>query len=175
MGQKPEKLPGISRGILATPIGNLAVEGSASFITGVYFTDSTIEDLPVSDLVGEAIQALKSYFSEQTPLPHLPLGLKGQPYTLRVWQTVSQIPPGAISTYGAVAREIGSPQSARAVGQALRKNPIGLFIPCHRVNGSSGNLTGFEWGINRKAWLQAHEKSFPGDQGPGREQGLASK
>jgi AraC family transcriptional regulator of adaptative response/methylated-DNA-[protein]-cysteine methyltransferase len=87
----------------------------------------------------------------------LPLDLRGTPFQCRVWETLRTIPIGTTITYGELARSIGQPHSVRAVAAACASNPIALAIPCHRVLGSDGNLTGYRWGIERKCELLKRE------------------
>lgn len=90
-------------------------------------------------------------------LPAVALDLVGTPFQLRVWQWLSTIDYGATVTYGAVAAAIGCPQGVRAVGQAIGQNPVAIFIPCHRVIGQGGHLTGYRGGLRYKAELLALE------------------
>ena len=88
----------------------------------------------------------------------LPLALQGTDFQQKVWQQLRQIPFGETSTYGELAAVLGKPKAARAVGAANGKNPIPLIIPCHRVNGSDGSLTGYAWGLERKKQLLEFER-----------------
>ncbi len=89
----------------------------------------------------------------------LPLAVTGTPFQTRVWALLRQIPYGATTTYGALAAELGSPGASRAVGLANGRNPVGVVVPCHRVVGSSGKLTGYAGGLDVKRWLLAHERA----------------
>ena len=106
---------------------------------------------------------LDAYFTGNCPsVDHLPLRLEGTPFQLFVWQRLSRIPCGQTVTYGQIAKEYaqikGLPKmSAQAVGQAVGANPISIIIPCHRVIGSNGQLTGYAGGIACKHWLLTHE------------------
>jgi len=92
----------------------------------------------------------------------VPLDLKGAPFELQVWDALRQIPIGATSTYGAIAKQLGAPAASRAVGAANGANPVGIIVPCHRVIGSSGKLTGYGGGLDRKQWLLNHEARWRG-------------
>ena len=89
----------------------------------------------------------------------IPLAPRGTPFQQRVWQLLVQIPYGRTTSYGALARELGSPEASRAVGLANGRNPIAIVIPCHRVVGSDGSLTGYGGGLDRKRWLLDLERS----------------
>ncbi len=102
--------------------------------------------------------ALDAYFAgDLTALDALPVATAGTPFQKSVWAALRQIPAGATCGYGALAAQIGKPGAARAVGLANGSNPIGIVVPCHRVIGASGALTGYAGGVERKAWLLAHE------------------
>jgi methylated-DNA-[protein]-cysteine S-methyltransferase len=107
------------------------------------------QDEPFDD----AKRQLREYFDGERRDFHLPLDLIGNPFELRVWSALRQIPYGETVSYGHIAGEIGSPGAARAVGLANGRNPIALIVPCHRVIGASGNLTGYGGGLERKQFL----------------------
>ena len=112
-------------------------------------------------------QALVDYFAgKPVDFESLPLDLQGSPFHLRVWQELRKIPPGETVSYQELARRLGNPKAARAVGQACGANPIPLIVPCHRVIASSGALGGFSSGLSRKRWLLEHEQVNVGG-GPG--------
>jgi methylated-DNA-[protein]-cysteine S-methyltransferase len=90
--------------------------------------------------------------------------LRGAAFELKVWSALLGIPMGATTSYGAVARGLGVPGAARAVGLANGANPVPLIVPCHRVIGASGTLTGYGGGLERKAWLLAHEERYWGQR-----------
>jgi O-6-methylguanine DNA methyltransferase len=91
-----------------------------------------------------------------------PLAMYGTEFERRVWQALLEIPPGETSTYGAIARQLGVAGASRAVGLANGSNPIAIIVPCHRVIGSSGDLTGYGGGLDRKRWLLDHERQWTG-------------
>jgi len=101
---------------------------------------------------------LAAYFDgASADAPDIPLDLRGASFELRVWKELRDIPAGATSTYGAIARRLGDVGASRAVGAANGANPVGIIVPCHRVIGSSGKLTGYGGGLDRKEWLLNHE------------------
>jgi methylated-DNA-[protein]-cysteine S-methyltransferase len=102
--------------------------------------------------------AIRAYFAgELKAIESLPVATGGTPFQRQVWQALRAIPCGATITYGELARRIGRASAVRAVGHANGDNPISIVVPCHRVIGSNGTLTGYGGGIERKRWLLAHE------------------
>jgi methylated-DNA-[protein]-cysteine S-methyltransferase len=102
--------------------------------------------------------AVKSYFEGDVDgLDRLPVVFSGTPFQKKVWQALRRIPAGTTTSYGALAKSIGEPKAMRAVGLANGANPIGVVVPCHRVIGADGSLTGYGGGLDRKRWLLAHE------------------
>ncbi|MEU7292646.1 methylated-DNA--[protein]-cysteine S-methyltransferase [Streptomyces exfoliatus] len=106
---------------------------------------------------GEAIRQLDAYFSGELTEFDLPLHLVGTPFQVRVWEQLLRIPYGETRTYGELAEELGNPAASRAVGLANGKNPVGIIVPCHRVIGAGGGLTGYGGGLDRKQRLLAFE------------------
>ncbi|WP_030320108.1 methylated-DNA--[protein]-cysteine S-methyltransferase [Streptomyces flavochromogenes] len=106
---------------------------------------------------GEAIRQLDAYFAGELTAFDLPLNLIGTPFQLRVWEGLLRIPYGETRTYGELAEELGNPGASRAVGLANGKNPVSIIVPCHRVIGSGGSLTGYGGGLDRKQRLLAFE------------------
>ena len=90
-------------------------------------------------------------------LDRIPAVFSGTPFQNRVWKALRKIPIGTTTSYGALAKKIGEPKAVRAVGLANGSNPIGVVVPCHRVIGSDGSLTGYGGGLPRKKWLLDHE------------------
>ena len=123
----------------------------ARFGPGVRLTE-------VNDPCGLA-SALRAYFAgDLQALAALPADGGGSPFQRRVWDALREIPPGTTRSYGEIAARIGRPTASRAVGLANGQNPVSLVIPCHRVIGSTGALTGYGGGLERKRWLLAHER-----------------
>jgi len=94
----------------------------------------------------------------------LPLDLRGAPFERRVWAALIEIPAGATASYGAIAARLNAPGASRAVGAANGANPVSIIVPCHRVIGSSGKLTGYGGGLDRKRWLLDHEAKWRNDR-----------
>ncbi len=103
-------------------------------------------------------QAIEAYFAgDLAAINDLPVATGGTPFQQEVWTALRSIPCGQTTTYGALAQKIGRPKAVRAVGLANGANPVGIVVPCHRVIGADGTLTGYGGGLPRKAWLLAHE------------------
>jgi methylated-DNA-[protein]-cysteine S-methyltransferase len=105
---------------------------------------------------------LDAYFDGSLRAFDVPLAPAGSAFQHTVWDQLTRIPYGTVASYGAIAERIGRPSAARAVGAANRTNPIAIVVPCHRVIGASGALTGYAGGMWRKEWLLKHE-GWPGD------------
>ena len=115
---------------------------------------------PVSNPFG-LIAALKRYFEgDATAIDGLPTETNGTGFQRDVWAELRRIPPGTTISYGQLAQRIGRPKAVRAVGLANGSNPIGIIVPCHRVIGSTGKLTGYGGGLHRKEWLLRHEAQW---------------
>ena len=108
-------------------------------------------------------RTLKNYFNgDVETLDTMPVAFAGSPFQLKVWNALRKIPGGTTTSYGALARKIGKPDAVRAVGLANGQNPVALIVPCHRVIGSNGSLTGYGGGLPRKRWLLEHEARHAG-------------
>jgi O-6-methylguanine DNA methyltransferase len=131
-------------------------DGHERMQRGLAATDSTRAKNP-----GGITQALEAYFDgELDAIEGLPVVLGGTEFQNSVWRGLLKIPCGETRSYGDLARKIGRPSAVRAVGLANGANPIGIVVPCHRVIGSNGTLTGYGGGIERKRWLLAHEHAL---------------
>jgi methylated-DNA-[protein]-cysteine S-methyltransferase len=104
-------------------------------------------------VINETKKQLKEYFKRQRKSFDIPMDPQGTEFQKEVWEALKEIPYGTTLSYGQIAKNIGRPNASRAVGGAIGKNPISIFIPCHRVIGSNGKLTGFAGGISTKATL----------------------
>jgi methylated-DNA-[protein]-cysteine S-methyltransferase len=108
-------------------------------------------------------KALRNYFDgDVAVLDTMPVAFAGSPFQLKVWNALRKIPGGTTTSYGALAKKIGKPDAVRAVGLANGQNPVALIVPCHRVIGSDGSLTGYGGGLPRKRWLLEHEARHAG-------------
>jgi len=144
----------------ASPIGALVLSASETALTGVYFPKARRVQIGRSgenEILLAAKRQLAEYFAGKRTTFDLPLGAEGTPFEQRVWRLLREIPYGTTTSYGELARRLGDPKEARAVGAANGKNPIPIIVPCHRVIGAGGDLTGFGGGLDRKRWLLEHE------------------
>ena len=134
-------------------------EDSGALVISAFVSDAS-ESEPSSPVLAEAKAWLDRYFQGCDPGPVPPCAPKGTPFQKAVWNALSTIPYGETTSYGDLAKRMGlSPRCARAVGGALNRNPLILFIPCHRVLGKDGSLTGFAYGLARKkALLETEQK-----------------
>ena len=112
---------------------------------------------PMHPHLQQAAREFSEYFAGTRRCFDVPLDPHGTAFQQAVWQALLEIAPGALSTYGAIAQQIGRPGAVRAVGAAIGRNPIGIVVPCHRVVGHDGSLTGYAGGLQRKAALLKHE------------------
>lgn len=152
-----------------SPFGILEIEASDEGISAIRWP-STPDDnqpdprfttrssgRPESPLLETAKTQLDEYFQGARNNFELPLSLTGTPFQQLVWNALKAIPYGTTTSYGAIANAIDRPRAVRAVGRAIGSNPIPLIIPCHRVIGAGGKLTGFSGGLDRKRWLLNRE------------------
>lgn len=150
-----------------SPVGPLTLVAEDDNLTGLYMTDQ--RHRPAEETFGVpadpadppfAVTAaqLTAYFAGERTDFDLPLHLAGTPFQQRVWEQLRQIPYGETISYGALAERVGNPAASRAVGMANGRNPVGIIVPCHRVVGANGSLTGYGGGIDRKKQLLALER-----------------
>jgi methylated-DNA-[protein]-cysteine S-methyltransferase len=143
-------------GYLDTPIGPLKVSvNGRGAVTAVTFTDDQVGETAPD--AAPAVHQLEEYFKNERRVFELDLEPEGTDFEQRVWKELLEIPFGATDTYGAIAHRLGDPDASRAVGFANARNPIAIVIPCHRVIGADGDLTGYAGGLHRKKWLLSHE------------------
>ena len=141
-----------------SPIGNILIAGSDSAITKVLFCEEAGEgSASIPTVLQQCISQLDQYFAGKSKEFNLPLQPSGTTFQQQVWQQLSTIPFGSTVSYLDVARAISGEKAIRAVGAANGRNPICLIVPCHRVIGSDGSLTGYAGGLWRKEWLLHHE------------------
>jgi len=151
---------------LKTPLGKLAIvtdERGRLHAVGFHEGHARMEDVLSGEAKsakdpGGATSALAAYFEgELDAIDGLPVVFNGTEFQRSVWRALTKIACGQTRSYGDVARAIGNPKAVRAVGLANGSNPIGIVVPCHRVIGANGTLTGYGGGIERKRWLLKHE------------------
>ncbi len=174
----PAPRPGDERGAgerigvrtLSTPIGPLEIAASDQGVVYVDFRRSALADRAIdrwvrghilsrreTPILRAVLRELREYFAGHRRGFTVPLNPTGSMFQQRVWQAVAAIPFGETRTYCQIAEEVGDPKAARAVGAAVGVNPIPILIPCHRVIGADGSLTGFAAGLHLKIWLLRHE------------------
>lgn len=148
--------------IVVTPIGPLTLQAEGAYLTRLRFGAHALPFGGGDALLTRAREALEAYFAGRLTAFDLPLLPQGTPFQRRVWQELARIPCGQTLTYGALARLIGCPGGARAVGGACNANPLPILIPCHRVLGASGHLTGYAGGLEIKRTLLKLEGVYVG-------------
>lgn len=154
-----------------TPLGRVLLVGTGDALAGLYFDEHRGIDSVVRGRaahrgeLAEARRQLDAYFAGRRRTFDLPLVVSGTPFLRAVWAALLTIAPGTTTTYGALAVQIGHPGAARAVGSANARNPISIVVPCHRVVGPRGRLTGYAGGLPRKQALLALEGAHTESRG----------
>lgn len=153
----------VSHTEIDSPTGRLTLVATDGVLSGLYMDEQRHRPrqetfgVPDPDAFGPVIAQLDEYFAGTRTDFDLPLALHGTPFQLTVWQALCTIPYGETVSYGQLADRIGRPTASRAVGLANGKNPISIIVPCHRVVGSTGDLTGYGGGLDRKRMLLSFE------------------
>ena len=148
---------------VASPIGELFLHGEDGALCGLWMQDAGRPKRPLPGwehddaAFADAREQLREYFAGERTAFDLELRMDGTEFQRRVWEQLRAIPYGETRSYGELARELGTPDAARAVGLANGRNPIAVIVPCHRVIGADGSLTGFGGGLERKRLLLALE------------------
>jgi methylated-DNA-[protein]-cysteine S-methyltransferase len=150
--------------VVDSPVGTLTLVALDGVLAGLYM--NLQRHRPMEEVFGasdpapftEVIEQLEQYFAAQRTDFDLPVTLVGTPFQRAVWAALQEIPYGETMSYGQLAERIGSPGAARAVGLANGRNPIGIIVPCHRVVGATGSLTGYGGGLKRKQYLLELER-----------------
>lgn len=157
--------------VVPAPIGRLIVASDGESLAGVWMANASPSDEQwksqrgTDALLTETRRQLDAYFSSKLRDFDLPLAPNGTDFQRRVWVALTKIPFGTTISYADLARRIRSEAAVRAVGAANGRNPIPIIVPCHRVIGSDGSLTGFGGGLDRKRWLLNHEGALQGELG----------
>lgn len=147
--------------IIPSPIGNLKISASEDSIVSIEFTTEEVTAVsPSSLLLREAQKQLEEYFHKERQEFSLPLSPYGTTFQQKVLKQLQQIPYGETRSYRDIAIELGNLKQIRAAATANGKNPIPIVIPCHRVIGSNGSLTGYSGGLEKKKWLLELENPF---------------
>ena len=140
-----------------SPLGPVKISATSGGICQVLFTD-TIATAAPSALTALAAEQLQAYFAGTLQQFSLPLAANGTAFQQQVWQALCTVPFGTTCSYADIANQIDNKKAVRAVGAANGRNPIAIIVPCHRVIGANGTLTGYAGGLDKKAWLLKHEQ-----------------
>ena len=149
--------------VFDSPVGPLRLTSDGHVLTGVLYNEPTPDDswidddAPFADVIGE----LREYFAGERTAFDVPIRATGTAFQTSVWAALREIPYGETRNYGQLAEAIGKPTAVRAVGLANSRNPISIIVPCHRVIGSNGSLTGYSGGLERKRALLDLERAAP--------------
>ena len=145
---------------MTSPLGIIQIKASKYGITGIEFTSQKKLPSLGCRLTEQCIVELAEYFAGRRKIFNLPLDHKGTDFQNSVWSALQDIIFSETISYGVVASMAGKPAAVRAAGTALKKNPIAIIVPCHRVIGKNGTLAGYSGGLERKSWLLAHEAYY---------------
>ena len=155
--------------VVDSPVGSLTLVAADGVLTGLYMDrqmylpERTTFGPPDPECLPETREQLAAYFAGELTTFTMPMALRGTPFQQRCWAALREVPFGETATYGELAARIGRPTAARAVGAANGHNPISIVIPCHRLVGADGGLTGYGGGVERKRALLAFEtQAMPG-------------
>ena len=152
---------------ITTPLGRILLARTAHGLAGAWFEGQKhhpgpIEapDTPNDELLQRAARELNEFFAGERERFDVPLDLQGTAFQRSVWQRLLRIAAGTTRSYGEIAKELGSAKAVRAVGSAVGRNPVSVIVPCHRVVGSDGSLTGYAGGVDRKRALLELERAL---------------
>jgi methylated-DNA-[protein]-cysteine S-methyltransferase len=154
--------------VVTSLVGAIRLVAQNGALVGVYFSQHSKPVWPdvahddANQVLLQAAQELSEYFAGQRRVFNTPLEFHGTDFQRSVWQALIAIPFGEQRTYSQLAVAVGQPQASRAVGAANGRNPLSIFVPCHRVVGMGGKLTGYAGGVDVKRWLLAHEQKVCG-------------
>jgi methylated-DNA-[protein]-cysteine S-methyltransferase len=144
---------------IQSPIGRLLLDGNERALQGLHMSPAGPRPgwRSARESFADAVEQLEQYFAGERVEFDLELDMRGTDFQKDVWNALLTIPYGETRSYGQIAKQIGRPDRARAVGAANGSNPVSIIVPCHRVIGSDGSLTGYGGGLDRKRWLLEHE------------------
>jgi methylated-DNA-[protein]-cysteine S-methyltransferase len=149
-----------------SPVGVLTLVASGVGLRAVLWPDDRVERVPLpmltrdpSLVLNETARQLDEWFAAKRTTFELPLDLRGTPFQVAAWHALADIPFGRTATYGEQAARLGRPTAVRAIGAANGRNPVSIVLPCHRVVGANGSLTGFAGGLETKRWLLDFEQA----------------
>lgn len=145
--------------VVQSPVGDLTLTEENGALTGLYFGRLSLEgEEGLTALLERTSRQLEEYFAGKRKQFDLPLSLRGTEFQRQVWAALRDIPYGETRSYGQIAQAVGRPKAVRAVGMANHRNPISIIVPCHRVVGADGSLTGYGGGLENKKFLLALER-----------------
>lgn len=145
-----------------SPIGIVEVTATASHIVTVDFVEEAQLQTEQPEVLQRAITQLREYFAGTRQVFDVPYQFNGTVFQQKVWHALTTVPYNKTASYKDIAIYIGNEKAVRAVGMTNGKNPISIIVPCHRIIGSNGKLTGYAGGVWRKEWLLHHEQQFGG-------------
>ena len=159
--------------VIDSPLGALSVVATDTGVRAILWEHDSAARVPLPDLVtdpdhpvvAKTRTQLAEYFAGTRTEFDLPMDLRGTEFQVTNWLALAEIPYGSTASYGDQARRLGRPRAARAIGAATGRNPLSIVLPCHRVMGSDGSLTGFAGGLDAKRWLLRHEGALSPDAG----------
>jgi len=143
--------------VVDTPLGIARIRGSEKGITEIRVSDDPSLKRTIPDELRTVCTQLQEYFEGSRKIFEVTLQPEGTPFQQKVWEALLEIPYGKRISYMDLAKKLGDPKAIRAVAGASAKNPVWILIPCHRVVGTDGSLTGYAGGLHRKKWLLSHE------------------
>lgn len=139
--------------IIPSTLGNILINSRDGCLSELWFTDEPVTDELLDEVVSETKRQLDEYFAGNRKIFDIPIGLGGTDFQKKVWMAVNEIPFGQTTTYMRISQKLGNPAAIRAVGAAIGANPILIVLPCHRIIGTNGQLTGYAGGLDRKRSL----------------------
>lgn len=149
--------------IISSPFGNILLESREGCLSRLQFTEEQTDGEILDQVLLSAKEQLEEYFAGKRKNFDMPIGLGGTDFQRKVWMEVAKIPFGQTTTYMKLSQKLGNPAAIRAVGAAIGANPILVILPCHRILGSDGSLTGYAGGLERKkALLELEGHAFQG-------------
>jgi methylated-DNA-[protein]-cysteine S-methyltransferase len=161
---------------MKSPLGQIRLVSDGALLTGLYFSGQKYEPAPGldwrqdpdSEILKMSVLQLMEYFAGDRKVFQVPIGLQGTPFQREVWKALREIPVGETTTYGELAARVDRVSAVRAVGAAVGRNPVSVIVPCHRVIGRDGSLTGYAGGLDRKRALLELEAAMLGRDHGGR-------
>jgi methylated-DNA-[protein]-cysteine S-methyltransferase len=149
--------------VISSPLGNIRISSQDGCLSELSFSGESPDEVILDQVLLSTIHQLEEYFTGKRKTFDMPIALGGSDFQRRVWMEVARIPFGHTTTYLKITQKLGNPAAIRAVGAAIGANPILVILPCHRVLGSNGSLTGYAGGLERKkALLEMEGHAFQG-------------